>query len=77
MGLEDPSTSNDFDTNFTDTVSDMNDSDISFGDITSSEYARRGRELMKLANELRAMGYAVFSLCWSFELNVVTTVPEG
>lgn len=79
MGLsEDPSTSNDFDTNFTaDTVSDTNDSDISFGDITSSEYARKGRELMKLANDLRAMGYAVFSLCWSFELNVVTTVPQA
>ena len=43
-----------------DTVSDIvstNDADIS-----SSEYARKGRELMKLANDLRAMGYAVLLL---------------
>jgi hypothetical protein len=48
-----------------DTVSDIvstNDADISSGDITSSEYARKGRELMKLANDLRAMGYAVLLL---------------
>jgi len=48
-----------------DTVSDTvstNDADISSGDITSSEYARKGRELMKLANDLRAMGYAVLLL---------------
>jgi hypothetical protein len=48
-----------------DTVSDTvstNDADISSGDITSSEYARKGRELIKLANDLRAMGYAVLLL---------------
>jgi len=48
-----------------DTVSDIvstNDADISSGDITSSEYARKGGELMKLANDLRAMGYAVLLL---------------
>jgi hypothetical protein len=48
-----------------DTVSDTvstNDADISSGGITSSEYARKGRELMKLANDLRAMGYAVLLL---------------
>ena len=48
-----------------DTVSDIvstYDADISSGDITSSEYARKGRELMTLANDLRAMGYAVLIL---------------
>jgi hypothetical protein len=41
---------------------DISSGDISSGDITSSEYARKGRELMKLANDLRAMGYAVLLL---------------
>jgi hypothetical protein len=68
------STSNGVDTTPTDGVADTesntestNDadipsSDISSGDITSSEYARKGRELMKLANDLRAMGYVVLLL---------------
>jgi hypothetical protein len=67
------STSNDFDaiptygfdTTPTDVTADTvstNDVDISSGDITYSEYARKGRELMNLANDLRAMGYAVLLL---------------
>ena len=63
------STSSGFDTTPTDVTADTmsnivstNDADISSGDITSSEYARKGRELMKLANDLRAMGYAVLLL---------------
>ena len=55
-----------FDTTPTDSVTadtvSTNDADISSGDISSSEYARKGRELMNLANDLRAMGYAVLLL---------------
>jgi hypothetical protein len=40
----------------------MNNADISSSDITSSEYAHKGRELMKLVNDLCAMGYVVLLL---------------